>query len=110
MISIFRRIMVYLYKDVKDLIMGFAGVKEIKLCDDVTITKYKCDICRRWLIYGYMQKRDYYTVEDDIKVYNENEFTNYKIFRRRNRIHLCWRTKCMKYHSRKGWSIKTTDI
>lgn len=101
--------MVYLYKDVKDLIMGFAGVKEVKLCEDVTITKYKCDICRYWRIFGTMKKRDYYTVEENVYNFKYGDYRVYKLFRRFWRLHLC--VNCLNvHHNIKGWSRKTTDI
>ncbi len=97
-----------LYKDVLDIVLDFAGVEEVQLCDDVKIFRYCCDRCGRWRRRSMMIVKDMYfvykTVSGDenhiIEVINKYRFW---------RLVLCVRCKRL-YKHKKGISVKTRDL
>lgn len=101
--------MVYLYKDVKNLILDFAGISMDDDNDDEV--NYKCDICEEWRPDFVSYKRDFFFVSKKEFVSNDENIVN--IFWRKKRflrLHLCQACKLERGHNIEGISIKTSDI
>lgn len=108
--------MVVLYKDVKNLILDFAGIYEEKEYDenfdeyDIT-WKYQCDMCGRIKSYPYMYKRDFFSVTKKEFVSKDENTVN--IFWRKKRflrLHLCYPCKLERGHNLETISVKTSEV
>lgn len=109
--------MVELYKDVKNLCLEFAGIRESKVWtvdeqDLLNTYEYKCDLCDFWKYENWAYKRDYFhVIKNEIITDNGNEINTHIKKLKFMRLHLCWKCKkSNKLKTVKGVSVKTSEI